>query len=391
MSSSKPYTVFMYVLIVVVVLLLVYYITAKHVQRRRVERYGNIYPQTNPLNREHFHEFNPSIAQINGKVLIASRLDNRVKLAAAGLFWLPGDRFYLAPNNALVVIPNTQNYIVIRVRDTASAREGDWLTTHDVVSQTVLTLPVLPGMHPNWNWYEQYEDPRIFCHEKTGRVFVTATVFTATFVRLAVVELDPSHDFSFLRGCVMDRPESSTHTEKNWGIFTDGHGNDRMITDAYPQLEIYDFNIDTFLLSNHQTHDTTKILHRYNKKDFHIRCSAAPIPFTAKTMLVTLHVRQNMPDVAVLLRLIHYRTLFIEIENTAPYKPIRASRMFSFTNDNTRIEFAAGCSWESNERNTLLVSLGLDDVDNVVARVDPAKIFGEDETYLGTKLNDKLR
>ena len=105
---------------------------------------------------------------------------------------------------------------------------------------------------------------------------------------------------------------------------------------------------------------TNFLLLSNNYKNMNIRCSTNFIPWKNNQLICILHIKKYY---------IYYRSIFLTIENTYPYRPIKYSKIYHFFNE--RIEFVSGIQWRNDK---ILVSLGVNDYKGYVTEVDPNDI-----------------
>lgn len=318
------------------------------------------YPDVNPLAKnDYFYSFNPSIALYNGKLLKMWRVDNRqVMFDRKWLCWLPGHAYHIYKSG--YIIPFTQNYVALQ---------------YEPSSPIILTLPIIPGMAKDVVWWKQYEDPRVFVHTKSNRVFFTATVYCDNYMRIALVELDPK-TWQTKNAFILDDPDivGSTSAQKNWNLFENSLRDCFILTDAYPYLKIYSINLDNGNMLLYSENNTSSLLSKYDSI-MHIRCSTTMIPYSSKSFICALHLRHKTNHFQDFIKKYSYRTIFIEVSQDN-FKLIRASPLLTFTNDSNRIEFASGLSWDETQT-YLILGLGIDDRKHkyIYLNPDPNEIF----------------
>ncbi len=382
---------YLFIGILVVVVLILYIL---YTDWQLSTLYEKSYPDINVHDSSLFCRYNPSIVPYKNGYLIATRYDNRVSMTNRGLVALHD---YKLDGK---IPPYTQNYVVLRMIDLSTKTKSNYENSLLTMGENfVLELPILSGMCTNLSSTHQYEDPRIFVHHPSQRVFFSASVFpehNPDSTRIAIVEIEfrqrESDDdcnadqffggpntWFFKRGAVI--PDPRPFPQKNWNLFQTTN-NVYVMTDACPKLVIYPFDIDnlsrdTSRIFEHDTQD--EIFDKYNLKTCVIRCSTCPVPFSKTTLLVALHLRDKADDTWLLPylpgRQKFYRTLFMEMYNTPPFAPIRASRLFSFTHDRAQIEFASGLSIVHQNPTLVRLTLGIDDSSEAMIDITKDMIF----------------
>jgi hypothetical protein len=248
------------------------------------------------------------------------------------------------------------NYIVLH-------RSGQG--PNDADQRSILYIPAFKGLHPKLRWNSQFEDPRLFQDNATGRLFVTATVLTPQSVRIAMVELD-AVTLQYLKGTVLGKNNElgndAPFPQKNWVLFNGVGQNDRQVyilTHALPEWSVYQVNLDTGALSHRMKVNSTSFFNSEVKANLFVRCSTGMIPWTANTLLTILHTREDEKGMAKV-RAPNYRSIFVELDGMPPFRPLRKSRVIQFMKEDYRVEFAAGLCEKDGK--TLYISLGLDDI-----------------------------
>lgn len=326
------------------------------------ETYANVFPNINPMNPRLFVQHNLSQLPFRDDYLTLTRIENRRFLGALPLH---EDREKSICILNWTLHPLIQNYVKISYKN----------------KERILELPMLPGMHEKVPWYQQYEDPRLYIHKKSGRIFFTSTVFTTNNLRMALVEID-NETLKFKNGFVLSDnfiPETQRkYAQKNWNLFSDVTGQPFIITEIYPHLVVYSIDLENGHMQMVSKIDTSEMFQDWSSKNYHIRCSSGAINYNTDSLLFGMHIVHLLPDKKI------YRNFFVETFNTAPFQPKRKSRLFSFTNDVEDIEFNSGLCWNQNH-DQIRVCLGIGDRDHTIVSIPPDSIFDPSYRLYETK------
>jgi len=244
----------------------------------------------------------------------------------------------------------------------------------------ILKLPLLKNMHPGLRWNQNWEDCRLFYYQipnKTGRLFLTGTVLTKNNVRIGMVELDHTKpNFPVKRGFVLGSDQElglveSQKMQKNYILFANDKNEACILTHACPRWTVYRINLDTGEMFGKSQVDSTLFFHEEISASLLVRCSSPMVQWSESTYLCALHTRdQDKPG-----RAPRYRTIFVEFESRWPYRLLRKSKIFQFIHPSRRVEFVAGlCEFDEE---TLLVSLGIDDLEAKSIKISKNKVFSK--------------
>jgi hypothetical protein len=324
---------------------------------------------------EYFTTHNHSKIYMDGTYLTAYRYENRLlyfshQHHATNEKRLPVDSIMTCIGQ---LDSGIHNYIVLQ---------------HDMCNNTtesnkpfILKLPILDGMDPNIRWNQTYEDPRLYYREDQNRLFLTATVFTTQYARIAMIELDLSINrgatmFAFKRGFVLGTDEElgvaeSQKSQKNWCLFTDLDGNTCILTHACPQWIVYKIDLGNGALSDKCVLDTSDFFQEEINQELLLRCSSGMLRWGTNTLITALHTRDiDRPDIPPV-----YRTIFVEFLGRYPYTPTCKSLLKQFLPEHHRVEFCSSiCVKDSSE--FLYVSLGIDDLFGMTIEYPKRNIFG---------------
>jgi hypothetical protein len=198
-------------------------------------------------------------------------------------------------------------------------------------------------------------DPRIFYHNNNYYIIAVNQVINQIIPYL--IKLD--NNLNIINIKQFDISEfKKPIKQKNWNFFIDKQNNILLITDAYPKLIIRSVNLENAKLLDKVMHDTTDFFPDDYKKNY-IRCSTNFIPWKDNQLICILHLR----------KIYYYRSIFLTIEDTYPYRPIKYSKLYYFFNKT--IEFASGIQWRNDK---ILVALGVNDYKGYVTEIDPNDI-----------------
>lgn len=345
-----------------------------------------------------FHEYNASATWYGGKLLKLSRLDNRSVMYDKRLLFnlLPAHHYQW-------VVPYAQNYVSLRYAEEAPI---------------ILTLPKQAAMSKQVEWWQQYEDPRVFVSTQ-GRIFFTSTVFCEKVIRVALVELEENEadleaelmlapanqqerHWKIKNAVVLDDAKvvADSFAQKNWSLFSApnaaGIPATYILTDLHPHMQFYEIDLNTGAMSGRKRESTESLFSSHATYPLAIRCSSGFLQFTAETLICVAHLKGTQMHVSDALSQYPYRTLFVEVESAFPFKPIRVSKIFSFEQDRQRIEFASGLYWNTpagyvQEDAKLMLCLGVDDKHHRLIPLNPKHIFDEDNQDFSCYMNAHIK
>lgn len=307
-------------------------------------------------DKRKFHEHNMSLIRFKDDYLIVSRLDN--------------SSFVRSPilNNGIRVGQFVLNKYH---RNFLSIQYGS-------SEPKILKMPNLDGFHPMLKWWSQYEDGRLYFEEKTKRLYLTATVFTPDNVRIGLAELNVD-TFEVKHAHVL-RMESK-FAQKNWNLFADHHKKTFILTDLYPELVVQNIDLDAGIVNPYSKVSSKEVLEHIGRF-FHIRCSSGMIRWTSNTLLTISHIREKKAN--------KYRSVFIEVEDVKPFRPLQCSQILTFVRDLHDIEFVSSICWDKTH-SFLKIGLGIDDNNNRIVDFPKDLVFEKRENLYHSFWNEMIR
>jgi hypothetical protein len=201
----------------------------------------------------------------------------------------------------------------------------------------------------------QLYDPRIFYHNNNYYIIAVNDKYNQIIPNL--IKLDNNLDIISVKQFDISEFKKPVR-QKNWNFFKDKQNNILVITDAYPKLIIRRIDFKNVKLLDKIEHNTSNFFSN-NYKKHKIRCSTNFIPWKDNQLICILH----------LVNIFYYRSIFLTIEDTYPYRPIKYSKLYYFFNKT--IEFASGIQWRNDK---ILVALGVNDYKGYVTEIDPNDI-----------------
>jgi hypothetical protein len=173
-----------------------------------------------------------------------------------------------------------------------------------------------------------------------------------------MIELDPI-TLQYVKGVVLgsdtELDKDAPFPQKNWVLFSGRSNQVYILTHALPQWSVFKVDLDTGALSDRTEVNSTSFFDSEVKANLFVRCSTGMIRWTENTLLTLLHTRENEEGIAP-----KYRSIFVELEDMPPFRPLRKSKVIQFMDQDYRVEFAAGLCEKNSD--TLYISLGLDDI-----------------------------
>lgn len=294
-----------------------------------------------------------STSVINGgdesEYYFLSRVDNRKSMMKHSTF------AYFCKGNLGTIIPFTRKFLVLQF--------GNDLSPENHRTE-VLKPKILPGMHPRLDYYEQFDNPRIyFINHHPNSLFLTADVIMHDkTIQTILLEYD-RFSWEYIRGKILNVPGNCPMFQNT------KDGQTYAITTVYPRFECMKIRLpeyeDNEDFKNIATSSSSGHLLNQN---YIYSCASGPIVFDANHFIIPICCNSKINDGTV-------KTLFMLLDQN-DFAPKKITHLYTFTKDQTRQELVSGLCWNTN-KTKLVVTMGLDNERNLLVEIDPVSLFNK--------------
>lgn len=337
------------IVVTIIIILYLFYVETKRVFLNNL--YDNASLTFEKLyDKEYFNFTNTSV--VNGgdepENYFLSRVDNRKTMIKHSTFV-----YFCKGKYISTIVPFTRKFLVLQFG-------------HDLSPENrteVLKPQILPGMHPKLEYYEQFDNPRIYMinHRPNSLFFTADVIMNDNTIQTVIFEYD-RFSWDYIRGKILKIPGNCPMFQNH----IDGHM--YAITSVYPKFECVTICLPEYEdQEGHQTKITKSTAHLLNQK-YVYSCAAGPIAFDKNLLIVPISCKSQNNEEFV-------KTVFMTLDRI-DLTPKKITHLYSFTKDESPQELVAGLCWNNN-KTKLIVTMGLDDVNNLMVEIDPSSLFNE--------------